>query len=263
MRSIRDLKLLAKKAMKGNTGWLVLAMVAYSILGFAGSLLTDMFFPGTEISSMILSQAFYFILTLLFGVFYAGVRYMYLKVARGQEYSMEDLIYFYKNNPDHVIVGTLVLAGIALAVAIPINIYTYHMEVGTTVEEQMNWALQTVAFMLLATVLTELFTLPFEMIYCLMADQPGMSGIEAIKGSVRLLRGKLGKLLLLKISFIPIMLLSVFTLYLSLLWIVPYMEMTTVMFYRDLLGELDEQPQLPVGQADPLSYPGDDYNSEA
>ena len=48
---------------------------------------------------------------------------------------------------------------------------------------------------------------------------------------------------MLKISFIPLMFLSVFTFYIALLWIFPYMAMTEVMFYRDLTGELKVQKE--------------------
>ena len=48
---------------------------------------------------------------------------------------------------------------------------------------------------------------------------------------------------MLKLSFVPLMFLSVFTFYIALLWILPYMEMTEVMFYRDLLGELTAQKE--------------------
>lgn len=240
MRSIRDLKLSAKQAMRGRTGLLIMAMLAYTALGFAGNMLTTMFFPGTGIPDIIISEVFLFILTLVFGIFYAGVRYLYLNVARGRAYSMEDLIYFFRNDPDKVIVATFVLCLISLAVSLPVNIYLYNMEIGTSLEAQLDWAVTTLVLMLAAMAVSELLTLPFEMTYYLMADHPEMGGIDALKSSVRMLKGKTGRLLLLKLSFIPMMLLSVFTLYIALIWIIPYMEMATAEFYRALLDELDE-----------------------
>ena len=53
-----------------------------------------------------------------------------------------------------------------------------------------------------------------------------------------MMRGNFWRYLLLKLSFVPLMLLSVFTFYIALLWILPYMTMTETMFYRDLKGEL-------------------------
>ena len=48
---------------------------------------------------------------------------------------------------------------------------------------------------------------------------------------------------MLKISFLPLMFLSVFTFYIALLWILPYLTMTETMFYRDLTGELTAQKE--------------------
>lgn len=242
MRQIRDLKTFAKRAMRGNTGLLILAMAAYTVLGIAGSKLTDRFFPGTSLWDMILSEAFLFILTLIFGIFYAGVRYLYLNVARGREHSMEDLIYFFRRDPDKVIVAGFVPSLISLLVSIPANIYLYnHADAGTTMESQMEWVIMTLLLMLLVLAVSELLTLPLEMIYYLLADHPEMDGREAVNQSIRMMKGNMGRLLLLKISFLPWMLLSVFTLYLALIWIIPYMEMTTAELYRELLGELDEK----------------------
>lgn len=237
MRSIRDLKISARRAMSGHTGSLILAMVIYTVVSFTGSQLTDSFFPGTDFTSMALSQAFLFLLTLVFGILYAGVRYMYLNVARGREYSMGNLIYFFKNDPDKVIIATLVLSLISLLLTLPVNFYLYHLETGTTLEAQLEWMMISSVLMLLVSAANEVLTLPFEMTYYLLADHPEMNGFTALKKSVSIMRGKMGKLLLLKISFLPIMFLSIFTLYLALIWIIPYMEMTTAEFYRDLIGE--------------------------
>ncbi len=57
------------------------------------------------------------------------------------------------------------------------------------------------------------------------------------------MRGSCGRYLMLKASFIPLMFLSVFTFYIALLWILPYMVMTEAMFYRDLMGELTAEKE--------------------
>lgn len=264
MRSIREIKALARQAMKGNTGWLILAMVSYSILGFAGNILTDTFFPGTDMVSLAIGQLFYFIMTLVFGIFYAGVRLLYLNVARGCGYSMDNLICFFKNNPDRVITATFVISLIGLIVSVPLNVFSYTADVGITAQAQLQWAVQSLLLMAAASMAAEFLTLPFEMVYFLLADHPDMNGMEALKSSVKMMKGKMGKLLLLKISFIPWMLFSVFTLYIALLWIIPYMEMTMAVMYRDLLGEYDMECQLPMHEnRDVWGNQKDDFNSEA
>lgn len=53
------------------------------------------------------------------------------------------------------------------------------------------------------------------------------------------MKGNIWRYVKLNLSFIPLLLLSVFTFYIALFWIMPYMEMSMVAFYRDLDGELD------------------------
>lgn len=239
MRSIRGLKTLAKQAMRENSGMLVLAMLAYTALSFAGSTATDVLFPGTGIKNMILSETFVFILSLVFGIFYAGVRLLYLNVARGREYSMKNTIFFFRNDPDKMIVATFAPAMLSLAVSLPVGFYLYHLDMGNTEQAWLEGAAVSLGLMLLVTALNEVLTMPFELSYYLLADDPELSGTGALKTSMRMMKGNMGRLLLLKISFIPLMLLSVFTLYIALIWIIPYMEMTTVEFYRELTGELE------------------------
>ena len=75
------------------------------------------------------------------------------------------------------------------------------------------------------------------------ADQPDIKGTEALKESIEMMHGNWGRYLMLKISFLPLMFLSVFTFYIALLWILPYLTMTETMFYRDLTGELTAQKE--------------------
>ncbi len=59
-----------------------------------------------------------------------------------------------------------------------------------------------------------------------------------MRESQELMRGNKGRYFYLIISFFGLLLLSVFTCYIGLLWLAPYMEMTQLLFYRDLIGEL-------------------------
>ena len=79
------------------------------------------------------------------------------------------------------------------------------------------------------------------MTYFLMADDPDLGGIQGLKESARLMKGNMWRYIKLNLSFVPLLFLSVFTFYIALFWIMPYMEMSLVTFYRDLNGELDHR----------------------
>lgn len=244
MKRIRDLKRSAREALSGNFGTVIGATVAVGALSLVGGMAANRLFPGFGLMDVALAQIFATILMLVFSVFTAGLSYMYLNIARKKEYSFRDLIYFFGNHPDRVIIATLVLAVLDILASIPLNCYMFLVESGTTVEAQMEWLLNYSLLMLLTSIINIVLSVPFVLNYFLLADNPEMTGMEAVKESVRLMKSRIGKYLLLQISFIPLLFLSAFTMYIALLWVMPYIQMTNVMFYRDILGELDPVQQV-------------------
>lgn len=292
MRRIGDLKRAAKTALKGNYGILIMASMIGSVLSFFGTTLTTALFPGDSVLSIVLSQLFAIILSLVFSIVTAGYSYMLLKVAREGSCVLGDLFYFFRSHPDRVIVASTVLAVIDVVATFPATYYNLAVEPGTSMEAQMEWLTTYSVIFLVTSILSMLLGIPFAMIYFLLSDNEEMGGIQAVKESARMMKGRIGKYLLLQISFFPLMLLSVFTFYIALLWVMPYMQMSAAMFYRDMLGELDrpiqgagfysaytmggqaETPELSETQElpEPLELPEaseqqkeqrDDYNSEA
>lgn len=238
-KSIRTIKSYAKRSLQGCWGSMILGMLAVFGLNGLGSMMATRLFGGSDLLSLILSEVFLLIVSLITGIFSAGYCCMQLNIARGKEFSLGDLIYFFKNQPDRVIIAGFVLAIIQVVTAIPYYYVSFATDAGLTLDEQMAWMTKVMALMLLSMVLNLLVSLPFAMTFYIMADDEEMSGIGALKASMGLMKGNLGRYLLLQISFIPLLFLSVFTLYLALLWVIPYMEMATAAFYRDLRGEFD------------------------
>ena len=239
----RELKRYAKQAMSGKYGTIILAFVAVQALSLIGGMVSSSLFPGTETIDIVMGYAFSFILTLLINVISAGLNYMYLNIARERSYSLNDLIYFYKNHPDRVLIATFFLAVLNFLTMLPYTIYGNTAEIGDTIESQIAWLYTSILLMLVGVLVFQVLVIPLEMTYFILADKPDIKGTEALKESIEMMHGNFGRYLMLKISFIPLMFLSVFTFYIALLWILPYMEMTEVMFYRDLLGELTAQKE--------------------
>ena len=170
---------------------------------------------------------------------------MYLNIAKGKAYSLNDLIYFYKHHPDRVIVATFFLAVLNLLTMLPYTIYG-NMNTpaeGASLEAQITWMYTSIFLMLVGMIVYQILSIPLEMTYYILADRPELKGTDALKESIEMMQGNFGRYLMLKISFIPLMFLSVFTFYIALLWVLPYMIMTETMFYRDLTGELTAQKQ--------------------
>lgn len=245
MTSRRELKNYAKQAMSGKYGILILAFVAVQALALISSMISSALFPGEKTIDIVLSYAFTFILTLLINVVAAGMNYMYLNIARGKAYSLNDLFYFYRHHPDRVIVAGFFMAVLNLLTMLPYTIYSNANLPGedASVEVLITWLYTGVVLMIVGMIVYQILVIPLEMTYYILADKPELKSTEAMKESLEMMHGNFGRYLMLKISFIPLMFLSVFTFYIALLWIFPYMAMTEVMFYRDLTGELKVQKE--------------------
>ncbi len=234
-------KLYARRTLLQRPGLPVLATLGVALLNLFCSYLGAQLFPGEGLLSLVLSEVFAFVVTLLICVLTAGMYLMFMKMARQQEYSMGDMLYFFKNQPDRVIIASFVMALIAWLTSLPGSIYSYTASMPDTVEGQIRY-LEIYSFLFVAgLVLNVLLTVPFTLVYYIMADDETVGGLEALKRSTQMMKGHVIQYIMLQASFIPWILLSFVTLYLSMLWTMPYMEMTSVEFYRDLNGEFARQ----------------------
>lgn len=259
--SIRNLKLYARQTLSGRYKVAVYAMLAVMGVTFLGDTLTTVLFHGSAPVTLITGEIFSFVIVQIMNVFLAGLGYLYLNMARGKEYSYGDLISLFKHNPDRVLVASLVLSVIDLLTSIPYYYTVYFVDPGTTLEAQAVWWMDVAARMLISIIVAEALKLPFAAAYFLLADNTELSGLEALKLSVRLMKGHKLKYVGLMLSFIPWLILSMFTLGIGILFLEPYMKMSAVMFYRSIIGEFDRaeiEQTIEVENA-----VTDDFNSEA
>lgn len=234
----RRWKLLARQALWGRPGLPILACFLVMLLNLAGSYLSGIFFPGTGAMSIVLGEIFALGLSVLFCLFSAGLYRMLLHMARREEYQLSDLLWYFKNQPDRILMASLVLAVIAWLTSLPASIYNYSMPAPTTEQEYYNLLLTYMILSLAGVAVNLLVTVPLSMTYYLLCDNEELGGMEALKRSAAVMKGHALQYILLQISFLPLLLLGVVTFYLALLLVVPYMEMSNVMFYRDLIGDI-------------------------
>ena len=77
----------------------------------------------------------------------------------------------------------------------------------------------------------------YSMTFFILADDENISASDALKKSKEMMDGNKMKLFLLSLSFIGWALLSIFTLFIGLLWLMPYIQITMAKFYQDIKGE--------------------------
>ena len=239
--NIRAIKRRAGSILGSRMGGAVLGMFAVFLTQMAGSFLASALFSGTDLWSLVLYQVFLFIISLITAVFSAGLSYMYLNMAREQEYSLADLLYFFRSHPDRVIVASFVMAVLNMLVSIPYYYYGFTAVPGETLESQSNYLIMITALLLLSQVLYTVITIPLAMTYYLLADDLNLEGMASLKASTRMMRGHIKEYILLLLSFVPWMILSVFTLYLGLIWLIPHMNMSETVFYLRLRAAQEEE----------------------
>ena len=94
------------------------------------------------------------------------------------------------------------------------------------------------AVLCVGLVIYQILSLMFSQTMFFLTDYIDIEAIQALKESVRIMRGKKGKLFYLQLSFIGIYLLGAIACGIGLLWVIPYMQVTMANFYRKITGEI-------------------------
>lgn len=101
----------------------------------------------------------------------------------------------------------------------------------------MMWPL-AIAIIAAGALITAIVSLPLNYTYTyahlIMAEYPTLSPAEALRNSRNLMRGKKWKLFCLDFSFIGWVLLSLLTLGIGFLFLIPYLQAARVAFYHDI-----------------------------
>ncbi len=82
----------------------------------------------------------------------------------------------------------------------------------------------------------------YALTFFILADDPSISALNAIKKSKEMMRGNKWKLFCLFLRFIGWMILALCTFGVGFLWLMPYMQMTLVKFYEDVKAGYQEAP---------------------
>ena len=239
-RKISELKALARKSLDGYYALLAGALVLISFLSGIGGALSVMLFQGNSMFNLVMSQIFSLIISVVMSVFSAGVYYMFLNVSRGKKTSMQDVTYLFYHHPDRIIVVSLIVTVVQYLLKLPSMIMNYRMDVSANLLEVLQQSLLVSLVMFVGIVVAQLVTMPIAFGYYLLIDDVEMNATDALKKSMQMMKGNYGRYIYMQLSFLGLMILGVLTLYVGFIWIMPYMQMTEIEFYREILGELDE-----------------------
>ena len=211
------------------------AIGAYLLVTFGTGIFTLMVLSLTGDTSTLIGTFIYiatcFALSLLTGLFTSGVSYFYLKISCGQHVIVGDVFHGFRSFPDKALRIQAWLSLITYIGSIPEYIILFRMPALPGTEDLIPYLLCSA----LSGIVTFVLNLFYGQAFFLLHDFPQYSARELLAASRKVMRGHKHRLFYIYISFVPLLLLSVLSCGIALLWITPYMNATLAGFYLDLL----------------------------
>jgi len=110
---------------------------------------------------------------------------------------------------------------------------------GNALAAYLLMALFVFLWLLLLIIPGIIAAISYSMTFFIMADDPSISSMDAIDKSKKMMYGYKAKYFFLGFRFLGWILLSILTLGIGLLWVVPYMNISYAKFYEDIKANQD------------------------
>lgn len=230
-KSSTELKNLAKDKLTGKYGSAILVIFLVHVITFVVSNIISMVIPATT-AGFFLNLVVTLAVSAILGVFNAGTALFFLNAACGQPYSLNNLLYGFREQTNKCLAISSVLALVSFVCLTPYQIFTtFYLHTLS-----LNWMMAALLSMAVGMVIYVPISLALSQSFYLILDYPSLTAMETLKMSIRVMKGHKGRLFYIQVSFLPLMLLCVFTCCIGFLWVIPYMQMTSTFFFLDLMN---------------------------
>lgn len=231
-KSSADLKDLAKEKLSSRYGTAISAFVLVECITYLISSLIASRFSGNTITQYLLSILAAGVVSVFAGLFQTGTSLLYLNIACGQPYRLEDILYGITHQPSRSLTVSLVHTLVSLICMTPYQLFMILFF--------QNNNLTYLMLMFVSAGIGLLIDVPISLMlsqsYYLLLDFPEYSGLQALSASYKLMKGHKARLFYIRASFLPLILLCTLSLGLGLLWLTPYMNMTYTLFFLDIMN---------------------------
>lgn len=247
MKSFADLKANARAALLGRYSTFIGAgLISGLISGLLETPFSRMLQEGvyyTRFIRIIWGYTGMVFVSLIGALFTIGTMYMHVKAAKNNRPVLADLLFPFKNRPDKFIGCQFLLILISFVCTLPGTIVTMLAGLAAIRTADNISTLLNVGMVLLAIgfIVMIILTISLSQSLYLLIDQPNLRVTEAMRKSMRLMKGNKMRYFLLELSFIGWILLGLLTLGIGLLWILPYITQTNTQFYLNLTQQQTEQ----------------------
>ena len=172
------------------------------------------------------------IVNILLGVLVSGKAYLYMNLVYSQPIAASDIFFGLKQHPQKAVIIQSVFVLVDFFVSLPASVLLFMVQRTPT---RSGYIAMIIA--LLVGFLVNLYvSLVYSQSFFLLHDFPERSAKELLRSSRKLMQGNKLKLLALYLSFIPLYLFGILTLFIPLLWISVYRYATLAVFYQKLIS---------------------------
>ena len=163
--------------------------------------------------------------------FLIGLIYMTMKIARGEQAYVRDLLFAFRNRPDRFIPVFIIRELVFFICLLP----SYALMFISVSYSNLLWLnLAKIILTLLGIMVGLLITAFFSFTELILIEDSSIRGSEGLKLSRDMLRGHIGQLIYILIRFIGYYILSFISFNIGFLWTIPYCLETLVQYYYDL-----------------------------
>ncbi len=236
MKSSAELKFEARQQLKGRWSGPVVASLVFFIVTFAVAIVLS-FIPFIGIFSIVLTAP----LSL-------GIITFYIKFTNYENVDVPQIFSGFNRWTDSVVLTFLVglftflwilpffIVYIICLFLFINNSNPYNIIYVSNIRNISNIILGLVAFiaLIISAVISTIKALSYSMALYVLAENPTMKPLDAIKWSKKLTCGHKGRIFYIQLSFIGWSILCIFTLGIGYLWLYPYMSVTMVNLYNEL-----------------------------
>lgn len=230
----------AREALTGKWGKGVCILLAYLLVAFAIGFVISLFGENSFLGALLSIAQLIISVPLSFGMTLA-----FLKLKRNEEIKAFGFVDIAIDNFSRAwkIVGRILLkmivpiivSVVAIFVYAVIQVYsTMQLAAGATGVGGIGLIIAVVIYIAVIVYLLSV-SLLYSLTTYIAYDNKENTALEVVNESARLMKGNRWKIILLELSFIGWAILTVFTLGIGYLWLLPYMQVAMVCFYDRLV----------------------------
>lgn len=230
------IKTKARTLLFGKYGFFAVFILMYYACTLIANAIPSALFSGAEAPAVnVLLRLFLsFLLLILVNLIGIGVSRAAFCICFEKETSLRDVFYAFGENRDQFLKIEILLSAIQSGVSLLLMLFDQLNAVFSF--DIWEYLGMYAAFNIVILILNLALSLRFTFAVYVVMEQPGISALAAIRASLALTRGRYLRYLLFRLSFAGMYALGYLSFLIGFLYVLPYIEVSTCLYYKDVRG---------------------------